>query len=76
MRTWPASVMVAVRVVGGRDESVAGDWCARIRFVVDVRGIEVDSNMGSVSSSSSSDESSSFCSRSILLRPLNFITIN
>jgi hypothetical protein len=68
--------MVAVRVVGGRDESVEGIWCARIRFVVELRGIDDDSRMGSASSSSSSEESPSSCSRSIRLSPLNFMTIN
>src|SRR3954465_8206227 len=40
IRTWPASVIEAVNVVGGRDESVGGVWCARIRFVADVKGID------------------------------------
>ncbi len=79
IRTWVDSVMVAVRVVGGLDESAGGDWWARIRFVVEFRGMDFVSRMGSAvssSSSASSSESESSLSRSIRLNPPSFITMS
>lgn len=77
MRISAFSVMVAVRVVGVFEESVGGHWWARIRLVVEWRGMDLDSRIGSVESSSSEAESESeSCPRSIRLRPLSFITMS
>ncbi len=78
MRTLASSVIVAVKVVGGLEGSDGGTWWTRIRLVVEHKGIGLVSSIGSAfsSSSSSSSESSSPLSLSILLSPLNFITIN
>lgn len=75
IRTWPDSVMAAVRVVGGCADVACGVWCARIRFVQLVNGIDLVSNMGSDASSSESESSSSSSSFSMRDKLLIFMTM-